>query len=277
MLLTLCSLFAAPALAQEPSPAADGAAAVTGSEAMTISGSTWVNARPASGTVRAFIGDTECASEESILFVDGAVPFFVATIPPENDLPGCGTDGATIRFTLNGQPAEPTVIWETGGSVNVQIFVGPPFAVYSGVFSSPVPFEELGNAMVEPLISGQVCGKQLNALQGVGPTWGFSVVVDPAELVRGCGQPGAHVQFRLVRMEDGRRTVLSAVTGDVVWEPGTHELQQVLAFQPAPAQELPPTGTGSTSTVQQWWRVALAIGAFGSLLILVGVHVGVRR
>lgn len=277
LLLTLISLFPAPALAQEPSPTTGFETPSAIAEPMTIYGTTWVNARPTGRTARAFIGGTECASSDTIFAVDTYVPSYELTVPSAEEKAECGVAGATITFTIDGQAAGETIEWEAGALAYLQLVAGPPFATYSGMFSSPVPLEELGNAMVEPLISGQVCGEQINALQGEGPTWGVSVIVDPAELAPGCGRQGAHVQFRLVRIEDGRRTLLSGVTGDVVWEPGTHELEQVLAFQSPPPQVLPTTGAGMSSAPEQSWRVAFAIGALGVMLVFAGLRFRVGR
>jgi hypothetical protein len=253
-----------PIYAQEPTPSAKPDEA---SASMTVWGPVWVDARPAGTTVRAFVGETECASIDSILPVDVYITTYHLVVPSSEERDGCGKPGAIITFTVGDAPVDGAAAWQSGGTARLDLVAGPPFARYSGEFTWP---DATGTLAVEPLIGEQVCGEQLNPLLGGGPSYGYDVVVDPATLQPGCGVPGATVRFRLVRQEEGRRTVLADATGgEVTWEPGTQVTGHALTFATPPNVVLPASGDGTTSSGDRGSFPVAGIGV-GIALIVVG-------
>jgi hypothetical protein len=264
-------LIMSPIYAQEPTPSAEPDEA---SASMTVWGPVWVDARPAATTIRAFVGETECAAEDSITPVDTYITTYRLVVPPAEERAGCGEPGAIINFTVGGAPVGTTAAWQSGGTARLDLVAGPPFARYSGEFTWS---DATGALAVEPLIGERVCGEQLNPLQGEGPSYGYDVVVDPETLQTGCGVPGAIVRLRLVREEEGRRTVLADATGgEVTWEPGIQLTGHALTFAATPNVVLPTTGDGITSSGGRGSLPAAGIGA-GIALIVAGALDARRR
>jgi len=51
---------------------------------------------------------------------------FQLSVAAATQVPGCGTNGATVTYTLGGRPAVPSSLFQSGGSIVVQIFaLGP--------------------------------------------------------------------------------------------------------------------------------------------------------
>jgi len=186
-------------------------------DALTVIGNVWVRARPAFGTVRALVGDVTCAEASTISIVDSYDASFTLTIPSNATKPGCGAPGATVRFTVNGAPANETMTWEAGEVVSTTLVVGPPFARFVGEFR----FDQLaGFEQIVPFIGSTRCGVQINPLQGEAPSYGFDVIVDPEALVAGCGDAGDEITLVLVDGRDTSRVV--ATTGTTAtWVPTT--------------------------------------------------------
>ena len=173
-----------------PTPTATPTAGMPASnQPMEVSGTVWVNAAPASATVQAFIGSTECASGPTVVYPDSYGTSFALEVPSSLEKAGCGQPGATVSFAVGGAPVGKTVVWQSGGYARVDLVVGPPFARYEGTFT----YLGGGGAQVEALIDDVVCGEQRSPLLGLGPTWDFDIIVLPAELRPGCGSPGATV------------------------------------------------------------------------------------
>ncbi|HWO72661.1 MAG TPA: hypothetical protein VNN21_03810, partial [Dehalococcoidia bacterium] len=160
---------------------------------------------------------------------------------------GCGVLGATIRFTVNGELANETAVWqrdsaaelpptfgptllsppgvvppEGAGNRFLELTVGPPFAVYRGEMSRikdgrlvPVTSEE--EVAVEAFIDGVLCGTGGNLTR-----LGSDVVVLSEALRPGCGRPDAVVRFFVngAPVEDEDGNLASRET--TVWEPGFH-------------------------------------------------------
>lgn len=237
---------------------------------MVISGPVWVSARPAFTTIRAFVGQTECASAESLLGIDTDVTEFTLLVPSSEEQPGCGTPGATVTFTVGDQPVDTTVSWEAGGSARIALVSGPAFARYYGTFT----LARLdGLVEIEPLIAGEVCGEQYSSLRGEGPVYGYAVVVDPEVLKPGCGKPDAAVSFRLVRIDGAGRTPLATANETVAWETGIREVNLTFALAPA---ALPGTGFGAEAAPVAWLQRAAFVTLCGLLVVATAAFNGRR-
>jgi hypothetical protein len=243
------------------------AAPVTPTASMHLSGPLWINARPAGQSFAAFIGDLECAHEDSVPFTtDGGGPIGNLTVPAAAAKPGCGTPGAIVHFTIDGRPANETVAWAANANLSMRFTVGPPFAIFSGTF------RHSRGGLVVPLIHGIVCGEAPNlTFGGVDST--YEVVVDPDALHPGCGISGAIVRFGWeVFAGDGTPGVIVAFADQTaVWQPND-ELTLDLTFSGANA--LPPTGTG-TDRSRTLRSASLWLAAAG--LLLVGTGFATRR
>jgi hypothetical protein len=104
-----------------------------------------IDAAPApDGTVvQALIGNTVC--DEYTLGVGSSSGVWGPIIPPgrrpntitmvvpsANEKEGCGTEGATITFLIDGRPANETEPWYSGSHSVWMLTTGPRFARYSG-------------------------------------------------------------------------------------------------------------------------------------------------
>jgi hypothetical protein len=186
-----------------PDPVRHWPTASSDSEPMSLAGEIYVDGRPASGTLVAFIGGQECGKGQSGFAEDRG--FFVVTVTVAAERAGCGVPGAVVSFTMNGQAVNETVAWKPGVQDSaVALSAGPAIAIYRGSFSL-VPGFKSGlpgakpSLVVTPYIDGLACGDAVDA--GVNlldhARWVYQVVVDPEELRGGCGRDGASVVLQL--------------------------------------------------------------------------------
>ncbi|MBI5283662.1 MAG: hypothetical protein HY874_01070 [Chloroflexi bacterium] len=216
----------------------------TSTDPMYASGSVWVDARPASGDVRAFINGKECGSGQSVRMNSeppDPVPFLVVGIASDEQEPGCGVPGAAIVITLDGRPMNDTVEWQRGLEWRVTLVAGPAFARYSGSLLFPeTEWETRAPRGVKAYVEGVDCGAQIKGtfVPELGehppgpPEWAYDVVVDPVELRAGCGQAGAEVSLRLE--VDGQPDI---DLGSVPWQTGSTVERPTIdltALDPAP-------------------------------------------
>lgn len=173
-------------------------------------------------------------------------------------LPGCGVPGNTIRFTINGEPANETAIWQAiaialpdpsvpgrailppssssapspgppspSNRTELDLTIGPAFAWW---VPQVQPFEESfedQGMYVEAFVDGTLCGRaDRPGMPGV------LLVVPSRELKPGCGYEGAKVNFSV----KGEPSVAAAV-----WRPGYHDY---LTLGIDPPQSPPTTQTG---------------------------------
>jgi hypothetical protein len=162
---------------------------------------------------------------------------FDFVVAGEDETAGCASDGDVVSFTIGGQPASETFVWNSGEIAHfLQLTAMPDHAWYW----LDVPYE--GNegalgATAEAVVGGKVCGQAVaeQAPQGFTPVpgpLGFSRLIVPRDtLVAGCGTEGAMVSFQIAGQEFATAT----------WETGVHALRA--DSLPAPA-ELPKTGGG---------------------------------
>jgi hypothetical protein len=189
-------------------------------ERMSIGGSVWIDARPARALVEVFAGSEKCAQSTAGTGPDDYITDYHVIIRPASEPSMCGIEGVPISFIVDGNRTAETVAWQRGADVRVDLVVGPAFSRYYGLFAMP---EYDGyNILLQPVIDGRVCGQQLNALRGEGPDFDYDIVVDPQELITGCGREGAIVLFRVVAMNDMREVVrvLTELPEIERWSPG---------------------------------------------------------
>lgn len=187
---------------------------------MIVGGEAWVDAEPSSEEVRALIGEVECAVGSPGLLHDASRPRWMLIVPPASERAGCGTPGAIIRFEIGGRAARQSVAWTQGWGVGLTLSIGPEAAVYGGRFR----LDELPIGVgVEPLIDGRVCGRRWIGFRGLGPEWGYEVIVYPEEIAPGCGRAGARVTLQIVAVDEetGARTIVGELAGiNAEWAPG---------------------------------------------------------
>ncbi len=84
-------------------------------------GSVTLNGAPAPGGVEivAYVGDVECGRTTTT--DDGR---YVLDVSADGSVPGCGTDDATVRFVVNGMPADQTGVFQTGYFIPLDLSVG---------------------------------------------------------------------------------------------------------------------------------------------------------
>lgn len=85
---------------------------------------------PGNKTLQAYIGDTLCG--EATASGGGMVPNLQGrlVVPPESLRAGCGRDGATVRFVVDGVMYSPTQPW-TPGTHRVQLTAAPTVSLPS--------------------------------------------------------------------------------------------------------------------------------------------------
>ncbi|HLF76229.1 MAG TPA: SdrD B-like domain-containing protein [Dehalococcoidia bacterium] len=212
-----------------------------------FSGSAWINAEPApKPEVRAYIGSADCTLPSSLLLATDPEPVsrYEITVAPAAFVAGCGTEGATITFTVNGRRANETAIWERmpveqlppgtipqalppppavlpqlAGRRQLMLTVGPPFAAYFDGVIDERTGERLETgapprfASVHAYVSDVLCGSIVQ--------YGFSaMLVVPSEQLRpGCGREGAVVRF----IVDG-----APAPEQLPWKPGSQQLTLTL-------------------------------------------------
>lgn len=195
------------------------------SETMGLTGSVWVDARPATGEVLGFINGQQCGKGQSIVLASdppNPVPSFTLGIASGDAQRGCGVLGAAVTITINGRAVNDTVPWQPGFQQPVFLVAGPEFAIYYGTLKMdpglPPPMRLL------PYIDGTVCGQTVaGGFMPEDDVWWYQVVVDPEKLRPGCGRSGVNVEFRL------------EVEGQGEIELGTS------AWEPLPTVQRPPT------------------------------------
>jgi hypothetical protein len=176
-------------------------------------------------------------------------------VPSETTKPGCGREGATVTFAVEGFAVSASRVWTAQPPAEYEELVldlvksetarlaGPRFAYYWIDLPEMVPthplFDEV-EQMVIATIDGEYCGQA----RGVGPRR-VLVAVAPAELREGCGRPGATVSF----------SQTDAPYATATWEPGFQEgpaapgIAQAGALAPqgpaeVPSQQILPPSVG---------------------------------
>lgn len=187
---------------------------------MIITGSVWIDARPAHVPVEAFAGTERCDESSGGTGTDGhrATAYTLVIYAAESGS-RCGREDVVLAIVVDGTPVARDVAWRRDTTLRMDLVVGPRFARYQGEFT--MPEDAGGNIDVQATVDGVVCGRLLNPLQGVGPRYFYDIVVDPPEVTPGCGPEGALVRFRVVALKDsGEVEVLSVLPETQIWHPG---------------------------------------------------------
>jgi hypothetical protein len=127
---------------------------------ITFSGLVFVDAAVASNpAVEVRVGQVICSQPGTpIPAPEGAAPAdsnrYLVTVISGRERPGCPTLGATLTILVNGSAANQSPVL-TAGSHNVDLFVGPDLAVYSGVIEGDVP---PAGSSVTASVAGAQCG-----------------------------------------------------------------------------------------------------------------------
>lgn len=173
--------------------------------ASTFEGTVWVDARPAPATaaVVVTVGATSCATATVTFTSGGREVFYSVEVPSEADLPGCGTEGAEVTFTIDGEPAKPTGVWKAGQTQKLDIWSGEDFAAFSGKLlldGQPLPTTS-DSALLEAFIGATRCGSHTASLvqhplpEPVEQPAYHNLIVLPETLRAGCGKPGDTITF----------------------------------------------------------------------------------
>jgi hypothetical protein len=176
-------------------------------------------------------------------------------VPSETMRPGCGREGATVTFAIEGFAVSEAQVWSAKSQDEYEELVldlvksetaalaGPKFAYYWVELPEMVPTHPLSDEVEQTVIAtidGEYCGQA----RGVGPKR-VLVAVAPAELREGCGRPGATVA--LSQTDEPYATV--------TWQLGFHQgpaapgIAQGGALPPeastgAPSQQILPPSVG---------------------------------
>jgi hypothetical protein len=197
---------ATPAIVAFPTVAL--ATPASAAEAMIVGGTLWVDARPATGEVLAFIGGKQCGRGQSGRLQSeppDPVNTFVIVIASDSAEPGCGVPGAPVTISVDGREMNDRIPWQPGSQQPRGLIAGPAFATYYGTLTAPGelrwPFS------VRPYVGGVLCGADLTSGGLAGQAAHFYVVVDSEELRPGCGRDGVDVELRL-RIADETEIVI---------------------------------------------------------------------
>jgi hypothetical protein len=186
----------------------------------------------------------------TILPTDQEVNAFGLKVASSALIPGCGKEGDTVIFTIDGAPAKETATWHLApveqlppgnapsipappaiapprdNTQAITLTIGPAFAAYSVRVQDAQTGEFLDAASpprfpnIEAYIGETACG----STSGIGLT---AQVIVPSEQVKpGCGREGATVRF----MVDG-----APAPEQVAWEPGPHSLTLTYSNAEIPA------------------------------------------
>jgi hypothetical protein len=187
---------------------------------MTITGTVWIDARPAHVPVEAFAGTERCDESSGGTGTDGhRATAYTLVIYAAEQGSDCGSEGVPLTIVVDGTPVARDVPWRRDTSLRMDLVVGPRFARYQGGFT--MPEQGGGNIDVQATIDGVVCGRLLNPLQGVGPRYPYDIVVDPHDVTPGCGREGALVRFRVVVLRDANEAEVLAFLPEIrIWHAG---------------------------------------------------------
>jgi hypothetical protein len=203
------------------------------SDVMVLHGWMYLDARPARGTVQAFVEGRLCGEGSAAPLADEEGLFGVE-IESDAQQPGCGLPGASVTVTIDGVQVDQAVEWQAGYSEALRLSAGAAVAFYRGTLS--VGGELDASARVVPYVGDVVCGAAAHG--SIWPQdhsrWLFQLTVDPDEVTPGCGQRGADVTF--VLSIDGHP---DRVITRVPWQPlppvvlPNVDMRQELAATPA--------------------------------------------
>jgi hypothetical protein len=173
----------------------------------TLSGIAWVDAnRTVEPEVHAFVDGRLCSfPRPSVVSPTDIGPgFYQIYFPPQELLASCARDGAVVSFTVNGRPANETIVFPErtvsvadpspirppdtpGPPRNLTLTSGPAFAVYGG----SLPFEALLRLGLRGPVTATIAGRECSLNHGA--FGGYQISVLPESLATGCGSEAALV------------------------------------------------------------------------------------
>ncbi|MCH8813754.1 MAG: hypothetical protein IH957_01470 [Chloroflexi bacterium] len=180
---------------------------------------------PPGTVIEAFVGETKCGETAVESYVPGGIHNYELAVFGAGEIDGCAEPGEGVSFTVNGLQADQVLAYEpTGSGMRPMALVAiTDYAIYwAQELALPNAFDPSPSAY--GVIDGFVCqGADIQVMYPPfigGPLVGFAgIAVASAELLPGCGYPGALVSFRVGTKETG--TV-------AVWEPGIHYIDMDL-------------------------------------------------
>ena len=189
---------------------------VRAADQMQISGLAWRDAAfVPTPQVRAFVDQTDCTRSELLPPDLPSAAYSVIVLSSELKA-GCGSQGKTVYFTVNGLVANESVAWNAplGGGLSNQLLdltIGGRFAYY--VFRGPIsdgvtPGLDPVAQPVRALIAGKDCARLFPGVFDI-----FYIVVPSREQVSGCGVEGVVVTF----------AIGDVILGEATWTPGRHD------------------------------------------------------
>ena len=194
-------------------------------------GSIWENAAPvaAASLVTATIGNTVCG--EGYVWNDlwDGRSRYEVIVRSDEARGGCGTEGAEVRFSLDGREIATVGYWQKGKE-SLDLVIGPPFAEFEVKLEVPrgSPY---GGEHLQAYVGDVLCGEARGRASMIAYTSFFTLVVLPDSLRPGCGREGDVIRF----MVNGQPLPQTAT-----WSPGQHSLK----LTTAPVRP-PDTGTGA--------------------------------
>lgn len=180
--------------------------------------------------VVAKIGDVVCGSSYlNKPYTDGQEQsYYQISVAPAEKTPGCGTEGATVDFYIDGRKTAQSGSWSDGSQPDLDIWVGPDFAAFEGMTTCDgkpcyICFEPCQTVNVKAYIGAVKCGEMSPygwlLVGGYGP-----LIVKSADDQRGCGTLGATVTFTINGKPTGETAVWQTgfarqnlTVGDMIW------------------------------------------------------------
>jgi len=256
----------------------------------SFGGAAWVDARMSGGPVGAKIGDQICGEEATVVSppCDPACTILSYGIDVVSDQlkPGCGYEGATIAFFVEGRQASQTATWYAGSHQFLPLIAGPPFARKWGGFAGtpdlPIlhyPYSEESSVLI-PYIDGVACGyNDYLWCDGEGGCR-YSAVIYSEQQRAGCGYEGAPIMFKLV---DGQGNVMATAAERGAWHAfdGTDQTAEELDLTLVTPSgiRIGSVGTGDSreSGGMRAGVVALGLAIAGVAMFVAGATLRARR
>jgi hypothetical protein len=180
--------------------------------------------------VVAKIGGVVCGETETDYPISDGIEqsLYTILVAPIEKTPGCGTEGATIDFYINGRKTRQTATWTDGGFTSLALWTGPDFAAYSGYTTcNGKPcyncFSPCATATIQAYIGDEMCGDDTPYGWLIGNGYGPMIVLSNEQRA-GCGTPGATVHFKINNLDVAETATWTPgfswqplTAGDVLW------------------------------------------------------------
>lgn len=136
-------------------------------------------------------------------------------VAPAEKTPGCGTEGATVDFYIDGVKTKQAATWHDGKQTGLSLWTGPDFAAFGGYAicngkSCYNCFSPCATATIQAYIGDMMCGQDVPYGWLIGNYYGPLIVLSD-EQQAGCGTPGATVHFKINNLD---------VAETATWTPG---------------------------------------------------------